>query len=71
MNEENKKQKPNSEIYLEKTNFISYIFLAYMNKVLKLGYRKIFEYSDLYKLDDFMNFKIHLQKFKEYHNKKK
>lgn len=46
----------NNNTYLEKSNWLSYIFMSFMNKVLKIGNKKIYEYNDLYKLDDFLQF---------------
>lgn len=41
-----------------------------MYKVLKIGSQKSYEFTDLYKLDDFMEFQNHLSQFEQYKDKK-
>ena len=60
----------NNHIYLDKSSWISGLFFAYMNKVLKIGSEKVFEYKDLFKIDDYLIFQNHLKQFQAYADEK-
>ena len=62
---------PNNEYLRNKVSIVSDVLLLYMNKVVDKGMKKSLDFSDLYKLDDSMNFDYLYPKFKTYYDKEK
>ena len=60
----------NNEKPLNSKNIISKLFFYYVIKILKTGSKKIYEITDLYKLDKTLLYRKHKKKFDSYQKKK-